>query len=58
MGSKQHLKKEGSEVVTCHGLKLLASDGKTYKTDISPFNASDKNALEIDNTAELPFNEE
>ena len=31
---KQRLKNEGSEVVTnCHGLKLLASDGKTYKTD-------------------------
>lgn len=31
---KQRLKKEGSEVVThCHGLKLMASDGKTYKTD-------------------------
>lgn len=31
---KQRLKQEGSEVVTkCHELKLLASDGKTYKTD-------------------------
>ena len=31
---KQRLKKEGSEVVTnCHGLKLIASDGKAYKTD-------------------------
>lgn len=31
---KQRLKNEGSEVVTnCHGLKLLASDGKHYKTD-------------------------
>ena len=117
---KQRLKKEGSEVVTnCHGLKLLASDGKAYKTDcfttadtfrliqsipskkaepfkvwmaqvaaerldeiadpekailrgadyyrakgrigasvISPLNASDKNALEIDDAETLPFNEE
>ncbi|MCQ2602199.1 MAG: hypothetical protein MJ184_12630 [Treponema sp.] len=31
---KQRLKKEGSEVVTkCHGLKLPAADGKSYKTD-------------------------
>ena len=31
---KQRLKVEGSEVVTnCHGLKLPASDGKSYKTD-------------------------
>lgn len=31
---KQRLKAEGSEVVTnCHGLKLPASDGKSYKTD-------------------------
>ncbi|MDO5321495.1 MAG: Bro-N domain-containing protein [Bacteroidia bacterium] len=31
---KQRLKKEGSEVVTsCHGLKLKASDGKSYLTD-------------------------
>jgi hypothetical protein len=31
---KQRLKEEGSEVVTfCHGLKLEASDGKTYETD-------------------------
>lgn len=31
---KQRLKGEGSEVVTfCHGLKLEASDGKSYKTD-------------------------
>ncbi|HGF0427562.1 TPA: Bro-N domain-containing protein [Legionella pneumophila] len=31
---KQRLIKEGSEVVTfCHGLKLLASDGKNYITD-------------------------
>ncbi len=31
---KQRLIKEGSEVVTfCHGLKLLASDGKNYTTD-------------------------
>jgi len=31
---KQRLKEEGSEVVTfCHGLKLLASDGKHYETD-------------------------
>ena len=32
---KQRLKVEGSEVVTnCHGLKLQASDGKYYKTDV------------------------
>lgn len=32
---KQRLKAEGSEVVTnCHGLKLQASDGKYYKTDV------------------------
>ncbi|MBT3185818.1 MAG: Bro-N domain-containing protein [Nitrospina sp.] len=31
---KQRLKIEGSEVVTnCHGLKLVASDGKKYRTD-------------------------
>ncbi|MBW2145075.1 MAG: Bro-N domain-containing protein [Deltaproteobacteria bacterium] len=31
---KQRLKKEGSEVVTfCHGLKLVAPDGKFRKTD-------------------------
>ncbi|MDT3740109.1 MAG: Bro-N domain-containing protein [Candidatus Kapabacteria bacterium] len=31
---KQRLNNEGSEVVTfCHGLKLLASDGKKYLTD-------------------------
>lgn len=32
---KQRLKAEGSEVVTnCHGLKLEASDGKKYLTDV------------------------
>lgn len=32
---KQRLKAEGSEVVTfCHELKLPASDGKSYKTDV------------------------
>src|SRR3990167_8462922 len=31
---KQRLVAEGSEVVTfCHGLKLISSDGKKYKTD-------------------------
>jgi len=31
---KQRLKEEGSEVVTlCHGLKLLAPDGKLRETD-------------------------
>jgi len=31
---KQRLKEEGSEVVTfCHGLKLLAPDGKMRETD-------------------------
>jgi len=31
---KQRLTAEGSEVVTfCHGLKLIAADGKKYKTD-------------------------
>ncbi len=31
---KQRLVKEGSEVVTfCHGVKLVAADGKKYKTD-------------------------
>ena len=31
---KQRLNEEGSEVVTfCHGLKLLAPDGKKYETD-------------------------
>jgi len=31
---KQRLIQEGSEVVTiCHGLKLVASDGKNYETD-------------------------
>jgi len=33
---KQRLKEEGSEVVTnCHELKLIASDGKKYKTDVA-----------------------
>src|SRR3989344_1375388 len=33
---KQRLTEEGSEVVTfCHGLKLEASDGKFYKTDVA-----------------------
>lgn len=33
---KQRLKDEGSEVVTkCHQLKLLASDGKYYLTDVA-----------------------
>jgi DNA-damage-inducible protein D len=33
---KQRLKKEGSEAVTfCHGLKLIAPDGKSRKTDCS-----------------------
>ncbi len=32
---KQRLKAEGSELVTsCHQLKLLASDGKNYSTDV------------------------
>lgn len=32
---KQRLKVEGSQVVTdCHGLKMRASDGKYYKTDV------------------------
>lgn len=31
---KQRLNEEGNEVVTnCHGLKLMASDGKMYETD-------------------------
>ena len=31
---KQRLTKEGSQVVTfCHGLKLMAPDGKRYLTD-------------------------
>jgi DNA-damage-inducible protein D len=31
---KQRLKEEGSEVVTlCHGLKLVAPDGKLRETD-------------------------
>ena len=31
---KQRLKEEGSEVVTfCHGLKLIAPDGKRRETD-------------------------
>ncbi len=33
---KERLKKEGNESVTnCHQLKLLASDGKYYKTDVA-----------------------
>ena len=33
---KQRLKAEGNESVTnCHQLKLLASDGKKYKTDVA-----------------------
>ncbi|MFU9915698.1 Bro-N domain-containing protein [Fannyhessea vaginae] len=33
---KQRLKEEGSEVVTfCHGLKMLAADGKMRETDAS-----------------------
>lgn len=41
---KQRLKAEGSEVVTnCHGLKLMASDGKMYMTDV----LSTRNILRI-----------
>lgn len=37
---KQRLKKEGSQVVTnCHGLKMVAEDGKLRKTDC--FNTAD-----------------
>ena len=33
---KQRLKQEGNETVTsCHSLKLRASDGKSYKTDVA-----------------------
>ena len=33
---KERLKKEGSESVTnCHQLKMQASDGKNYKTDVA-----------------------
>ena len=33
---KERLKKEGNESVTnCHQLKLEASDGKKYKTDVA-----------------------
>lgn len=33
---KQRLKDEGSQLVTnCHQLKLLAADGKYYKTDVA-----------------------
>ena len=33
---KQRLKEEGSEVVTnCHGLKLVAEDGKRRLTDVA-----------------------
>ncbi|GHV21699.1 hypothetical protein AGMMS49959_11270 [Planctomycetales bacterium] len=32
---KQRLKTEGREVVTkCHDLKMLAADGKFYRTDV------------------------
>jgi len=35
---KQRLTEEGSQVVTnCHGLKLPASDGKTYKTECARY---------------------
>ena len=35
---KQILKAEGNESVTnCHQLKLPASDGKNYKTDVAEF---------------------
>lgn len=41
---KQRLKAEGSEVVTnCHGLKLMAADGKKYATDC----ANTKNLFRI-----------
>lgn len=33
---KQRLKKEGNETVTnCHGLKLMAADGKMRMTDVA-----------------------
>ena len=33
---KQRLKEEGNETVTnCHGLKMLAPDGKMRKTDVA-----------------------
>ena len=49
---KQRLVAEGNETVTnCHGLKMLAADGKNYLTGkkvVSPLNA--KNALqEVEN---------
>lgn len=41
---KQRLKEEGSEVVTnCHGLKMVATDGKKYLTDCF----STKNVLRL-----------
>lgn len=40
---KQRLKEEGNETVTnLHGLKMLAKDGKFYKTDVA---LSGKNAF-------------
>jgi DNA-damage-inducible protein D len=33
---KQRLKEEGNETVTnCHGLKMLAADGKMRETDVA-----------------------
>ncbi len=40
---KERLKKEGSETVTkCHGLKMLAADGKMRLTDVAVFAQSVK----------------
>ena len=36
---KQRLKEEGNETVTnCHALKMVAADGKYYKTDVADTN--------------------
>lgn len=43
---KQRLNEEGSEVVTfCHGLKLLAPDGKMRETDCANIKVDFKNLV-------------
>ncbi len=53
---KQRLRKEGSEVVTnCHGLKLLAPDGKKYTTDCADTEAMFRLIQSIPSPKAEPF---
>ena len=53
---KQRLRKEGSQVVTnCHGLKLLAPDGKRYTTDCADTEAMFRLIQSIPSPKAEPF---